>query len=496
MRKYVSSLALVAALLVPAVSSAQSLAELQTQIQALLLQVSALEAQLGIQGATPTPAYMPPLSSYVTASGCVVLAGAMSFGSSGTAVSALQNFLISQGNLAPGNATGYFGALTRSALQNFQAKHGLVSSGTETTTGYGATGPRTRALVQSLSCGSGGSPTPTPSPIGPSSIPCILGTTGIPVASGGTVTLYDSPTVSGGPCRAQIRQCVNGFLNGDPQFQFNSCVAIDLPTETCRLDSVTVPDGGSRIFYSVRSVDFGESCSEVGRERTCEDGDFDGPSRFKYRSCEVDTPTCTLDGITLNQGSSTTFYFAENIPANEKCSSYAQTRSCTSNDKLSGNAVYKYSSCAPVATGRCALDNVTLDSGASASFYKYRTTPAGELCSAHVQTRTCNNGSLSGSSSFLYGSCSNNTKCTLDGTTVEHGSSGVFYKERTVAFGTTCASTALTRTCTNAKFSGSDDYKYNSCSVNPPSAATTQYLASALAAIESALQAILGKLAE
>lgn len=45
---------------------------------------------------------------------------------------------------SPGNETQYFDVLTERAVQRFQTKHGIVSSGTPETTGYGRVGPRTQ----------------------------------------------------------------------------------------------------------------------------------------------------------------------------------------------------------------------------------------------------------------------------------------------------------------------------------------------------------------
>ena len=51
---------------------------------------------------------------------------------------------------SPGNETDYYGSLTEAALKRFQAKYGIVSSGTPASTGYGLLGPRTRAKFQEL----------------------------------------------------------------------------------------------------------------------------------------------------------------------------------------------------------------------------------------------------------------------------------------------------------------------------------------------------------
>jgi PKD repeat protein len=55
-------------------------------------------------------------------------------------VTELQQFL----GVSP---TGYFGPLTLQAVENWQSSHGIVSSGTPDTTGYGFVGPQTRAAM-------------------------------------------------------------------------------------------------------------------------------------------------------------------------------------------------------------------------------------------------------------------------------------------------------------------------------------------------------------
>src|SRR3989344_2241962 len=86
-------------------------------------------------------------------------------------VSALQKFLAEDNEVYPeGLVTGFFGNLTEQAVKRFQAKYGVVSSGSPETTGYGMVGPKTRAKIQEV-CGqvavtpsSASSPTPAETP--------------------------------------------------------------------------------------------------------------------------------------------------------------------------------------------------------------------------------------------------------------------------------------------------------------------------------------------
>jgi len=72
-------------------------------------------------------------------------------GARGADVSSLQTYLAHEPDIYPeGLVTGYFGELTQKAVERFQAKHGIVSSGSPESTGFGFFGPRTRAKAIEL----------------------------------------------------------------------------------------------------------------------------------------------------------------------------------------------------------------------------------------------------------------------------------------------------------------------------------------------------------
>jgi hypothetical protein len=112
----------------------------------------------------------------------------------------------------------------------------------------------------------------------------------------------------------------------------------------------------------------------------------------------------------------------------------------------------------------CVLDGVTVPSGSSRTFFTNPTVPYGSTCTSI--TRTCTDGTLSGSSSYDESSCSVGQpgSCSLDGVNVSHGSSRTFYMDETVPFGSSCQST--TRTCTNGVLSGSTSYDQTGCVVS------------------------------
>ena len=70
-----------------------------------------------------------------------------------------------------GFITGYFGQLTERAVQRFQTRYLIVSSGTPATTGYGRVGPLTRTWLNSVCAQTA---LPTTAPVGgPSAPPAI-----------------------------------------------------------------------------------------------------------------------------------------------------------------------------------------------------------------------------------------------------------------------------------------------------------------------------------
>ena len=102
----------------PAFARAQSVSDLQTQINALLAQIAALQ---GTQAS-------------------ITFTSDLTIGSTGAQVTALQNWLIQKGYSIPAGATGYFGVQTQSALAAYQAANGIAPA-------VGYFGPVTRAKV-------------------------------------------------------------------------------------------------------------------------------------------------------------------------------------------------------------------------------------------------------------------------------------------------------------------------------------------------------------
>lgn len=159
-------LSLTLTLAVPALAAAQQTdPALAAQAQALLQQVAQLQAQLAAQnGGVSTNVNVsvpPPQAGSVNSAACPNIGRVLKKGSTGDDVTRLQRFLAQDPSLYPeGTVSGYYGALTEKAVQRWQVKFNIVSSGTAASTGYGVVGPRTAAAIALLCSTSGGSTSP------------------------------------------------------------------------------------------------------------------------------------------------------------------------------------------------------------------------------------------------------------------------------------------------------------------------------------------------
>lgn len=198
--RYITGLVAVALFALPITSSAATAAELQAQIQVLLQQISALQAQLGTSGAATTPVVTTGNTSAVTVTTnsptCPQIGRILSIGSTGDDVTRLQQFLARDPAVYPeAQVTGYYGALTAAAVGRWQAKYNIISSGTAATTGYGQVGPRTAAAM-SLQCSTGST--------GAGGV--TSGTTGTGVAGG---YIQVSPISGNAPLNVKVTATVN-----------------------------------------------------------------------------------------------------------------------------------------------------------------------------------------------------------------------------------------------------------------------------------------------
>ncbi len=149
--KYVFAAFMAASLVLPGISSAQSVASLRMQIQILLQQVQQLQAQLATQQGTSSGSTGGGTGTGTAAAGspCYVFSTDLTFGAMGAEVTELQTALQKDGEQV--KITGVYDNQTAVAVTVFQQKYAstvLAPNGLTSGTGY--TGAATRAQLNLL----------------------------------------------------------------------------------------------------------------------------------------------------------------------------------------------------------------------------------------------------------------------------------------------------------------------------------------------------------
>ncbi|NUN05984.1 MAG: hypothetical protein HUU57_09495 [Bdellovibrio sp.] len=191
----------------------------------------------------------------------------------------------------------------------------------------------------------------------------------------------------------------------------------------------------------------------VSQNRVCNNGALSGS--YSYATCSAGgAASCLFNGQTIAHGQTVTAYASSSVPFGQSCTS--QSRTC-SNGSLSGS--YAYATCSPGTAASCLFNGQTVANGQSVTAYQSSSVPYGSTCTS--QTRTCSNGSLSGSYAYALCNVGSAASCNFNGQTVAHGQTVIAYANSSVPFGSTCSSQS--RTCNNGSLSGS--YSYSTCSV-------------------------------
>lgn len=255
-------------------------------------------------------------------------------------------------------------------------------------------------------------------------------------------------------CHAEKRVCSNGRTFGS--FRFETC-SNEVTTGFCGSPfpgGNPVPEGASvRAFY----VDANGACQSG--TRTCSSGVLSG--RGNLPACPGD-PTCMLPwGLQLAEGGHILTMDRDGTPKLAgTCGKPYLKWTCTSGQlreqTLPGD-------CNP---GACTAPwGERVANGSSVAAYK---TEISTNCAGQKIMRTCNNGTLGGSSAYNRAQCfEDRNPCTLpwDNEKLAHGQSVNAYNTNVARNGSSCDRQTLT--CDNGNLKGpKGTHKYKSCTVS------------------------------
>ena len=155
-----------------------------------------------------------------------------------------------------------FGKLTEAAVQQWQSSHGLVSSGTAATTGYGAVGPKTRAAIASA-CSGVSSPS--------------MGSAGSPQANtSSNQSLIDLLLAQVKVLQERLAQLIAAKSGGGTTSTYTppTTYTYNTSSASCNWNGGTVARRFSVAAYQSSSVAEGSQC--VSQQRTCTNGTLSG----------------------------------------------------------------------------------------------------------------------------------------------------------------------------------------------------------------------------
>ena len=213
--------------------------------------------------------------------------------------------------------------------------------------------------------------------------------------------------------------CMPGITSDKTQIKNGIAIpGCDRMPANCTFNSQTVLHGQSVKAYKTATVPDGQTCQS--QNRTCNDGTLSGS--YAYDSCVVNPPVCTgthytYHPVACSKGNLTgsgkiTVRVDTDCDGNNVAGSgyWTNVTGCCKPGALNTQTfrtdATSYNGCdAPISN--CTFNGQTVLHGASVTAYQTSSVAYGSTCTS--QSRTCNNGSLSGS--FAYGSCFTSNAC-------------------------------------------------------------------------------------
>lgn len=159
--------------------------------------------------------------------------------------------------------------------------------------------------------------------------------------------------------------------------------------------------------------------------------------------------SCSFNGATIPHDGTVKAYLTSSVASSASCE--GQTRTCQ-NGVLSGS--YAYSECSVDAPRSCLFDGKTVAHGSWVTAFLTGTVAIGEAC--QEQARVCHDGTLSGT--YAYGSCATAApaSCLFNGQTIASGSGVFAFGQSSVPAGQVCSPEF--RLCFNGMLSGTANY--------------------------------------
>ena len=179
-----------------------------------------------------------------------------------------------------------------------------------------------------------------------------------------------------------------------------------------------------------------------------------------YTIPEFTKLSCTFNNQEIPNGRSITAYSAESLIYDTKCTSIAETRTCNDGE-LSGT--FEFASCIEEPPANCSFDNQIVLHEDYVEAFQLSAVEWNQSCNDYRKIRTCDNGTLS-EADYIFPSCTvtEPLDCTFDSQIVLHGADVEAYQLSSVPWNETCSSYREIRSCENGVLSG-QGFAFSSC---------------------------------
>jgi len=352
MKKTAISMLVGFALVLPIAASALTADEIRTQIAQLLAQLETLKQQI----AQVTTQDTANIISTANNSQCFRPYRNLQRSMRGSDVEELQRFLLNTGDYTYGEITGFFGSATELAVQRFQCRNNITCSGTPDDNGYGFVGARTRAAMSTRCSTTQTTPPPTPTAV--YQCPAITQ----PACGNGTLSSLGND--AGGCHRGWLCEVRTVVQNNAPRLELSGPGSLFLNEQGTWSVKATDPEGDDvsiQMFFGDESaIDVIEQFANPTSARAfTKTHAFSKVGTYSVKVSATDTAhnsasitsavqvrghSCSQSGTTIEHGASKTFYSHTNPTSGNTCMTVSQSRTCN-NGALSGGDAYQYTSC-------------------------------------------------------------------------------------------------------------------------------------------------------
>jgi hypothetical protein len=260
-----------------------------------------------------------------------------------------------------------------------------------------------------------------------------------------------------------IRLCDNGSLWWDTRYEYQTCLVKDASVCVTPWWS-TVAHNSSVSAYNQQSVAYGQVCNSP-QTKSCLNGVLSFSQGYVYSWCIVtEAARCTTPWwSSIAHWTTVNAYSQSSVAYGNTCST-PQTKTCN-NGVLWFSSSYKFESCVVNPPLQCKTPWWSfVEHGTEVKSYSQSSVAYGNTCST-PQTKTCNNWALLFTFQYIYEKCIilEPLTCKIWNWIIAHWETVQAFNSQYASTSTNTCTASISRTCNNGVLSGLSSYIHQYC---------------------------------